>query len=206
LTRLTATAEPTLTLIRLLFEMHGTSFETCSNLYSTSGFLFDMNLFFQRLLSRFLRENLDDHWIKDEYATKGMFAYAPNGNPRGRSLPRPRLDFALFKAKELIGFLDAKYRDVWERGYSPAWLYQLSVYALSSPNQKSILLYATMSSGARDEQVDIRHSTRLRAGSGASVIMRPVQLETLASLLVSTGLAPSKTNERRKFARSLIEF
>jgi 5-methylcytosine-specific restriction enzyme subunit McrC len=114
--------------------VHGTSLETSSNLLSTSGFLFDMNLFFQRLLSRFLHKNLDGLWIKDEYATKGMFAYAPNSNPKGRPLPRPRPDFALFKAKELLGFLDAKYRDVWEKGYSPAWLYQLSVYALSSPN------------------------------------------------------------------------
>jgi 5-methylcytosine-specific restriction enzyme subunit McrC len=206
LTRLTATSKPALTLIRLLFGMHGTSLETVTSFHRTPGFLFDMNFFFQRLLSRFLRENLDDHSIKDEHATRGMFGYAPNGNPKGRPLPRPRPDFALFATNRLIGFLDAKYRDVWEKGYPAGWLYQLSMYALASPNQKSILLYATTSPGAREERIDIRHPVFLRAGSESSVIMRPVQLQTLATLLAPSGGTSAENEQRKSFARSLVAF
>ncbi|MBR0831340.1 hypothetical protein JQ596_38125 [Bradyrhizobium manausense] len=206
LTRLTAIYKPALTLIRLLFGMYGTSLEAMTSSHRTPGFLFDMNFFFQRLLSRFLRENLDDLSIKDEHAAKGMFAYPPHGNPKGRPLPRPRPDFALFNAKGLMGFLDAKYRDVWEKGYPAGWLYQLSMYALASPNQKSVLLYATTSPGAREERIDIRHPVLWRAGSEASVIMRPVQLQTLATLLRSSGVASAKHEERKCFARSLVAF
>ncbi|WP_024340667.1 McrC family protein [Bradyrhizobium japonicum] len=206
LTRLTATSRPALTLIRLLFGMHGTSIETETSSHRTPGFLFDMNLFFQRLLSRFLHENLDDLSIRDEQATKGMFAYAPLGNPKGRPLPRPRPDFALFSAKGLIGFLDAKYRDVWEKSYPADWLYQLSMYALSSPNQKSILLYGTTSSEAREERIEIRHPVFWGAGSNPTVIFRPVQLQELAMLLHSSEEASAKWRQRRSFARSLVTF
>lgn len=206
LTRLTATSKPALTLIRLLLGMHGTSMETETFSYRTLGFLFDMNSFFQRLLSRFLHENLDGLSIKDEHATKGMYAYAPHGNPKGRSLPRPRPDFALFNANGLIGFLDAKYRDVWEKGCPASWLYQLSVYALASPNQKSILLYGTTSSEAREERIDIRHPVLWRAGSEPAVIFRPVHLQALAMLLDSSKDASAKQERRKSFARSLVTF
>ncbi|MEY9441699.1 McrC family protein [Bradyrhizobium elkanii] len=206
LTRLTATSKPALTLIRLLSGMYGTSIETETSSSRTPGFLFDMNYFFQRLLSRFLRENLDDLSIKDELATKGMFAYAAHGNPKGRPLPRPRPDFALYNAKDLIGFLDAKYRDVWVKGYPASWLYQLSMYALASPNQKSILLYGTTSSEARDERICIRHSVLSRAGSQPEVIVRPVQLQTLAMLLEFSKDASAMREQRKCFARSLVAF
>ena len=78
LTRLTASAASALTLIRLLFEMQGASLETTASSYRTPAFLFDMNFFFQNLLSRFLRENLEGYLIKDEHPVKGMFSY-PQG-------------------------------------------------------------------------------------------------------------------------------
>ena len=40
------------------------------------GFLFDMNVFFQRLLSRFLRDNLAGARIADELAIRNLLAYA----------------------------------------------------------------------------------------------------------------------------------
>ncbi|AWL93044.1 hypothetical protein CIT37_13145 [Bradyrhizobium ottawaense] len=202
LTRLTATSKPALRLIRLLLEMHGTSFDVVAPAHLISGFLFDMNRFFQLLLSRFLGENLVDESIRDEYVAKDVFAYAAHGNPRGRPLPRPRPDFALFRAKKLVGFLDAKYRDIWQKGYPAEWLYQLSVYALASPNQQSIILYATTSPEARDERIDIRHHS---LGSAGSVVMRPVELQTLACL-VSSSESPLARKQRTAFARSLIAF
>jgi 5-methylcytosine-specific restriction enzyme subunit McrC len=205
LTRLTATSAPALTIIRLLLGTQGTSLDTITNSHRTPGFLFDMSYFFQRLLSRFLHENLISHSIRDEYATGNIFSYALDANPKRRSLPKPRPDFALFQAKKLTGFLDAKYRDIWEKGFPAGWLYQLSIYALASPNQKSILLYATMSTEARDERIDIRQPMSWSSKDTAFVILRPVQLQRLAKLL-----DPSRSDrtgeERKQFADELVAF
>jgi 5-methylcytosine-specific restriction enzyme subunit McrC len=133
--------------------MQGVTFEPVEGSIGTLGFLFDMNSFFQRLLSRFLRETLSINRIADEHSIREVFGYSPDANPRGQSAPRPRPDYALFQATKLCGFLDAKYRDIWERGLPPEWLYQLSVYALAAPSQVSVLLYATMSAQAEDERI-----------------------------------------------------
>jgi 5-methylcytosine-specific restriction enzyme subunit McrC len=205
LTRLTATSAPALTIIRLLLRMQGVSFEPIADLHRTPGYLFDMNDFFQRLLSRFLHENLTGQTIKDEYATSNIFEYTPDANPRRRSLPKPRPDFALFQAKKLTGFLDAKYRDIWEKGFPAGWLYQLSIYALASPNQASILLYGTMSSEARDERIDIRQPVPWSSKGTAFVILRPVRLQRLAELL-----GPARTShtaaELAALANELVLF
>lgn len=60
LTRLTAANASALTIIRLLQNMRGLAFERVKELSLMPGFLFDMNYFFQRLLSRFLSGR--SHW------------------------------------------------------------------------------------------------------------------------------------------------
>jgi len=156
LTRLTAASGPALTIIRLLQDSMGVAFNSAQQPSRMPGFLFDMNIFFQRLLSRFLRDNLTSRRIKDELAIRNLFAYAPDANPRKRSAPAPKPDYAVFQGNALCRFLDAKYRDVWERGLPAEWLYQLSIYALASPDEVSVLLCASMSRDARDERVEIR--------------------------------------------------
>src|SRR5205823_13720655 len=102
---------------------------------------FDMNIFFERLLSRFLRDNLTDGRIKDQRSIRSLYAYSHDANPRGRKAPAPRPDFALFNNGQLNTFLDAKYRDLWDNSLPVEWLYQLSIYALASPGGLSVLLY-----------------------------------------------------------------
>jgi hypothetical protein len=131
-------------IIRLLEDSLGLAFDAAQPPSRMPGFLFDMNVFFQRLLSRFLHDNLTSVRIADEVAIRNLFAYAPDANPRQRSAPAPRPDYALFDGSTLHGFVDAKYRDIWERGLPTEWLYQLSLYALASPNDVSVLLYASM--------------------------------------------------------------
>jgi 5-methylcytosine-specific restriction enzyme subunit McrC len=202
LDRLTLAYRPALIVIRLLLQMQGVDTATPSAPARTLGFLFDMNAFYQRLLSRFLRANLLGQTIRDEYVLRHTFAYAPNGNPRRQRAPSPRPDYALFDAKGLRGFIDAKYRDAWEHGIPPDWLYQLSVYALASPSHTSTLLYATMSKDAVDEQIDIRNPGDNTGTVLASVILRPVHLERLAELVSSTN-RQNLASARQEYARQL---
>jgi 5-methylcytosine-specific restriction enzyme subunit McrC len=203
LTRLTIANAPALTIIRLLRSMHGAAFEQLGGQIRTPGFLFDMNSFFQRLLSRFLRENLTVRRIADERPIRSVFAYSSDANPRGQSAPSPRPDYALFRASTLEGFLDAKYRDIWERGLPPEWLYQLSVYALASPSQTSVLLYATMSARARDERIEVRQPVTWSSGEPASVILRPVLLPKIAELVRPDG-GETLASKRQRYAGELV--
>jgi 5-methylcytosine-specific restriction enzyme subunit McrC len=194
LTRLTAAYTSAVAIIRLLRDMQGLDFEAKTDLQRIPGFLFDMNVFFQRLISRFLHDNLRGQHIVDGGSIRTVFAYAPHANPRKRSAPKPRPDYALFRGNSLLGFLDAKYRDVWEKGFPAEWLYQLSVYALASPARISVLLYASMAENASDEQIDLRAPMPWQTGGSSAVVFRPVPLDRLAQLV-----------ERRHDAKLLAE-
>jgi 5-methylcytosine-specific restriction enzyme subunit McrC len=203
LTRLTAANAPALSIIRLLHDMLGLGFEHEGELNRTPGFLFDMNRFFQHLLSRFLHENLMQHRIKDEWEIRNIFAYAEQANPRRRAVPVPRPDFALFRGDFMRGFLDAKYRDIWVKDFPADWLYQLSIYALASPERVSVMLYPSMSAEATDEQVEVRSPMQGLSNGSAAVIIRPVPLNRLR-LLVSSEQAINLTAERRRMAEELV--
>jgi 5-methylcytosine-specific restriction enzyme subunit McrC len=203
LTRLTAANRPALTIIRLLQDALGLAFETAQPSSRMPGFLFDMNMFFQRLLSRFLHDNLTSTRIADEVPIRNLFAYAPDENPRRRSAPAPRPDYALFRGNTLYAFLDAKYRDIWERGLPAEWLYQLSLYALASPNQVSVLLYALMAADARDERVEVRQPVMWSDKGPASVVLRPMPLPYLAEILAPDRFA-ALASKRRELANRFV--
>ncbi len=203
LTRLTAANRPALTIIRLLHDTLGLAFDFAEHSNRMPGFLFDMNMFFQRLLSRFLHDNLTGTRIADEVPIRNLFAYAPGGNPKRRRAPAPRPDYALFHGSTLYAFVDAKYRDIWERGLPAEWLYQLSLYSLASPRQVSVLLYASMAADARDERVDVRQPITWSDEGPASVILRPVPLPYLAELLAPDRFA-AFARKRRELANQFV--
>lgn len=203
LTRLTKAYQPTLAILRLLLQMRGIDAASTAVAIETPGYLFDMNTFYQRLLSRFLRDNLVGLTIRDEYGLRDTFAYSPLGNPRRLSAPSPRPDYALFGPNGLQGFLDAKYRDIWNRGLPASWLYQLSVYALASPARTSVLLYSTMSEDAAEEQIDIRNPINTTNGVLASIINRPVSLKRLAELVGQTH--HNQIAIRQEYAKQLVQ-
>jgi 5-methylcytosine-specific restriction enzyme subunit McrC len=182
--------------------MMGMAFEQSGRAAAIPGFLFDMNKFFQQLLSRFLHDNLTSA-VLDEHVTRGVFAFADGGNPKKRTPPAPRPDFALLRGKDLVGFLDAKYRDIWERGLPPEWLYQLSIYALASPDRTSVLLYPTTHDEACDEKIEVRQPFGFADGRSAVVIVRPVFMKNLADLVHPNQVATC-AHERRKFAEYLV--
>jgi 5-methylcytosine-specific restriction enzyme subunit McrC len=203
ITRLTTTYEPALALIALLQDMQGVELEAPSGTVRIPGYLFDMNAFFQRLVSRFLHENLaGTARIEDERSVRNIFVHVPGGNPKSRAAPHVRPDYALFDGKSPRAFLDAKYRDVWSKGYPNYWLYQLAIYALPLPKRVSVMLYATMSAEAIDEVIELRSPIASHYNESATIILRPVILERLAELLEPANrhrLVP----ERRQLAASL---
>ncbi|MEA1961329.1 MAG: restriction endonuclease [Bacillota bacterium] len=180
--RLNEIYRPAIEIINLLFESQGNQLEDSFATAPINGFLFDMNMFFQKLLSRFMHEYLSGYELLDEYTLREMFSYSPGFNLRNRKAPRPRPDFAIMKDKKVVSLLDAKYRDLWDKGLPSHILYQLAVYAMSGMgNQTSMILYPTMDMSAKEQKIDISHPTS--GEHQAQVILRPVLLEKLAGLI-----------------------
>jgi 5-methylcytosine-specific restriction enzyme subunit McrC len=90
--RLTAHYAPALTLIQLLYEGTMLSLDDGQDV-AVPGCLFDMNRFFQALVTRLLTDHLEGYVVRSEFALRDMMAFDPARNPRGRKSPRPRYPF-----------------------------------------------------------------------------------------------------------------
>jgi 5-methylcytosine-specific restriction enzyme subunit McrC len=181
--RRTRAYEPALTLIGLLMQAEGISLDEDVGSLRLSGFLFDMNRFFQALLSRFLRENLVGYAVRDEHRLQGMFAFHPSGNPRARRAPTPRPDFVILAGNRIASVLDAKYRDLWEHSLPRDMLYQLALYALghSGYERQAVILYPTLDASATDQTIILKEP--VSGLEQARVMLRPVKLLELEELL-----------------------
>lgn len=198
ITRLNIAYEPVLTIVEILLESAGISLASAQTNVRSPGFLFDMNRFFQRLLARFLAENLPDHQVSEEWSIAGMMAYSPFHNPRSRRAPSPRPDFRVRSQAGQVYLLDAKYRDLWSEPLPREMLYQLSIYALSQKALgRATILYPTLDDAAKDAVVCIRDP--YSAVPRAEVVLRPVNMIRLADLVAA---APSEQVQRRRHAEA----
>ena len=199
--RLTVAYRPAITIIEMLLASEGISLVDNQQRIQLPGFLFDMNLFFQALLSRFLREHLIEYEVRDQYKIKDMMLYDPAHNPRRRQAPTPRPDYVVMQQAKVLSILDAKYRDLWENALPPHMLYQLAIYALSQPEGvDAIILYPTVQSEAKEARIMLRDPIY---GTGrAYIVLRPVNLLHLEQLV--TGAKTMKNErERAEFARQM---
>lgn len=164
------------------------------------GFLFDMNRFFQRLVERFLVENLRTARVEREFGLVGLMRYAPRHNPRRATAPRPRPDYAIKQRGRVVRLLDAKYRDLWDMALPRDMLYQLTVYALSQGRGGSAtILYPAIDPSAVAAQIEIRDP---ETGSSAGhVWLRPVHLGRLVQLVENDR--PAVCAERERWALEL---
>ena len=167
LNRLTTVYTPAISIIRLLVEAKGITLSGDKSSMPLPGFLFDMNRFFQSLLSRFLRENLSDCSLLDEFRLRGVIRYDPDYNPKKRRSPAPRPDFVVIRAKAIIGILDAKYRDLWEKSLPNDMLYQLGIYAAVHDLRVATILYPTLDPYAKEARLSLNDSLRERGGRKA---------------------------------------
>ena len=201
--RRTSHYRPALTVIDLLLRGESLSLDDAAPGLRLDGFLFDMNAFFQALLSRFLREHLENVDLLDEHRLCGVFDYDPQHNPQGRRGPVPRPDFVVRRGQRTLAILDAKYRDLWTRNLPREMLYQLAIYALTQPHEASsaIILYPTLVAAACDQVVAFRDV--LGGTTKARVILRPVQLQILDELL-QAGTGVEAKRERQAVASRLV--
>lgn len=199
--RLTVAYEPALKIIQLLMESQGISLQGSMTSLQLPGFLFDMNDFFQTLLSRFLRENLEGYSVRDEFRLRDMFKYNREFNPRQARPPTPRADYVIEQRREVKAILDAKYRDLWNKPLPREMLYQLVIYAIShSKHPQSTILYPCTDTSAKEARLDI--SDIVFGNHLGQVRVRPVHVSHLLEVIYDR--TPQGRNRRREFAISLV--
>jgi 5-methylcytosine-specific restriction enzyme subunit McrC len=181
LNRLNRAYEPALKLVTMLLDGSALTIEGRGGI-ELPGFLFDMNRFFQALLSRFLSEHLEGWKLNEERGLTELLRYLPERNPRRRRAPRPRPDFTLTRPGSTPILLDAKYRDLWELPLHRDMLYQLALYAMSQgKGATATILYPSVSSAAQG--ATIRISDPIAGGARGFVALQPVPLHELYAVV-----------------------
>lgn len=200
-TRLEERYESILTLVELLYRGSLLDLQTAPEAQQLPGFLFDMNRFFQRLMLRFLEDNLEPPLrAQGEYSLRDMFAYVPDEVAPGRRAPTPRADFAILRRGTVVALADAKYRDLWTEPLPREMLYQLTIYALSQrKGATATILYPTTDSSARQSRIEVRDPTS--GQMRAYVAMKPVLLARMVQLVAKDDANALTT--RAKWSKEL---
>jgi len=201
LDRLTERYASALELLKLLVDGGCVLLEHSVEQEGVYSFLFDMNMVFQRLLARLFGEYIEGATVTNEFPLPCL-DYVSGFNPRGRPARSPRPDFAVWRGKDLIALLDAKYRDLWYRATPRDWIYQLALYASAfAPVHEATILYPAVDTAATEQQIELRS---LANGSRQVLVrLRPVIIRTLTSLLAARQRGASDS-QLRQFCMDLV--
>lgn len=150
---------------------------------------FDVNRFWQALLGRLLRENIEDADVVEDRRLPGALRYADGfHHPKFRT-PTARPDFVVKRSGSPIAVLDAKYRNLRAKDLPSSMLYQLALYAAAQGHGGvAAILYPTESTEAREVRIEVCAPGR-EAAARAMVALRPVHLDRLAAALAGTATA-----------------
>ena len=195
--RLTSAYDPALQLIGLLATAQGIALAPEQPSIKLRGFLFDMNRFFQALVSRFIGQNLGGYLVRDDAHLREMMHYLPGYQLRDQRPPVLRPDLLVLEGARVVAVLDTKYRDLWDRGLPPDMLYQLAMYAFSQTLGEATILYPRTEPGAQEARIEISEPSG--GGVRATIVLRPVDLWRLEAT-ISRGT----DRERRKLAHALV--
>lgn len=165
------------------------------------GFALDMNRIWQNLLGRVLREWSHGVEVREEFALRGVFQRNPD-YPLRRTLPTPRPDFAAFRGGRLVAFLDAKYRDLWERSLPREMLYQLALYAMAQGRGAAAILYPSDAPDATEQRLDLHDP--FSGAVRATIALRPVRLTSLERLIEARPTS-RRGEQRARFASGLLD-
>ncbi len=189
---------PLFDLIDLLQAGAGVSIENEGGNLPLPGFLFDMNRFFQALVSRLLNEHLQDCKVLDERRLQPMFRYETTVPPRKPPILRP--DFTI---RSPLGrteaILDAKYRDLWESALPSGMLYQLALYAQGAPDGLSVIVYPSLE--PRPDQ-EVRMRDPATGTERARIQLRALDLSLLRRRLEEPA-GPARSRALSGIAQSL---
>jgi 5-methylcytosine-specific restriction endonuclease McrBC regulatory subunit McrC len=182
LNRLNAHYEKAVQIVRMLYEGSGGFVlgDPHREQVRIPGFFFDMNDLFERVVGRFLQENLPSAYKVRLQTKRGGFFYGG----RVRIINPDIIVLKTIGAEQYV--LDTKYKDIGQGIPQNADLYQLSVYALScsryqnTPKRRARIVYPA-DSNAEERRIDLRqgkHSDDL-----CSITLHPVNLIGLAGMI-----------------------
>ena len=181
--RLTESYVPIIEIVDILLAARAEQMNVIGNETMLPGYFFDMNLFFETLVSKLLKTLPDGYTVIDQYRLKRMISYAPDHNPLRRSPPTPRPDFVVMKAARALRIIDAKYRDLWERDLPRDMLYQLSMYAMSGiAENEATIIYPALSDEPELQIINVNDPVR-EEFQIARIRLQPLNLNKVADLI-----------------------
>lgn len=170
LDRRTAHYEPLLRLADLLLASQGPVFLSQDDT-PLPGFLFDMNLLFERFVARLCADYADLR-IDPQHATRNAYHYV--ANPHHWLRPALRPDIVMRDAANRpVMILDTKYKSLGTSPPSPADLYQLTLYSLTHGGVPAILVHPS----------DVAAEPILQLKNLATVAVRGLDLARCAEAL-----------------------
>ncbi len=193
--RLTVAYEPAITIIGMLLDAKGIYWESTDERIELPGFLFDMNLFFQALLGRFLREDLPNCVVMEQFRLRNVMGYYASYNPLGREDPTPRPDYAVSKNGRAVSVLDAKYRDLWANPPTANMLYQLAVYALTRGRDGTATMLYPALHDRQEQRIWVRNP--MDGSARGQVILRAVNLTRIEEYVSEPNTAQARRNRTR---------